>query len=174
RDQFREKFSPLADYLAFQDYLDLTGRDESSSMVGPKGKMSGKSVFRCPDPLTRLAVHADGGLFPCCSDFGRLAPVGDLWRDGLAKAWNSGAALFLASREGRGSSSCQRCLRASGLIGSSGEIPNEPGNGPKGTFPAAAGTPPPLPLAAIMAAPGDDADFPGQSAWRPASEFSGN
>jgi radical SAM protein with 4Fe4S-binding SPASM domain len=115
-------FSPLADYLAFQDYLNIFGRAEtdfkpSESDLPPKiaiDSVAKTSPFFCPDPLTRLAVHADGGLFPCCSDFGRLAPLGNLKTHTLREVWNSPRALKLASPAGRQSLPCRECLKASG------------------------------------------------------------
>ncbi|MDR1050812.1 MAG: radical SAM protein [Deltaproteobacteria bacterium] len=109
---FREKFSPLADYLAFQDYLNIMGTPGTDLRVTPGVAHSPDRPFRCPDPLTRLAVHTDGSLFPCCSDFGRLSPLGSVWDLGLAQCWNSRQAKFLATPEGRLNEECRRCLRA--------------------------------------------------------------
>jgi radical SAM protein with 4Fe4S-binding SPASM domain len=117
---FREKFSPLADYLAFQDYLNVVGRDSlatkgaSSPGTGPAA-LPGEGEFFCPDPLTRLAIHANGGLFPCCSDFGRLEPIGNISRDSLREAWNSERSLALARPKGRQCLPCRECLKASGV-----------------------------------------------------------
>ncbi|MDR2386451.1 MAG: radical SAM protein [Deltaproteobacteria bacterium] len=110
---FKEKFSPLADYLAFQDYLDLMGR--ADLRVNPVKRLPKNGGFYCPDPLTRLAIHADGGLFPCCSDFGRLEPLGNLKYASLKEVWNSPQANKLRGLEGRSSLPCQECLKASGI-----------------------------------------------------------
>jgi MoaA/NifB/PqqE/SkfB family radical SAM enzyme len=114
-DLFREKFSSLADYLTFQDYLNIMGRKDTDLRVGtPKVPLKAYES-PCSDPLTRMAVHADGGLFPCCADFGRINPVGTLWHDGLKNAWTSERAVRLASPGGRKSIECQKCLIASGM-----------------------------------------------------------
>jgi radical SAM protein with 4Fe4S-binding SPASM domain len=114
-DLFREKFSNLADYLSFQDYLNINGSDKTNFKVGPVKKRPAKNCFFCPDPLTRLAVYADGGLFPCCSDFGRLKPLGHLKTHSLKEIWNSAQALALVGPNGQQNPACQRCLAASGL-----------------------------------------------------------
>jgi radical SAM protein with 4Fe4S-binding SPASM domain len=113
---FREKFSSMADYLSFQDYLNIIGQEHTDFKVRPTKMLPEKRSFFCPDPLTRLAIHADGGLFPCCSDFGRLSPIGNINTIRLKDAWNSKKALELASPEGRNNPSCQRCLKAAGII----------------------------------------------------------
>jgi hypothetical protein len=47
---------------------------------------------RCGEPYTRMCLYADGGLFPCCSDYGRLGPVGSLLTCTIEEAWLSPAA----------------------------------------------------------------------------------
>ncbi|MDR0622451.1 MAG: radical SAM protein [Deltaproteobacteria bacterium] len=124
---FAEKFSGLADYLAFQDYLNVVGRPDTDLGLKPAKALPENAKHRCPDPLTRLAIHADGGLFPCCSDFGRLAPLGNLATHGLKEVWNSRRALVLAGSGGRLSAPCQACLKASGHL-----APSERANGAGG------------------------------------------
>ncbi|MDR2301773.1 MAG: radical SAM protein [Deltaproteobacteria bacterium] len=127
-EAFREKFSPLADYLAFQDYLDLSGRPELR--VKPIKNLPQNGGFYCPDPFTRLAIHADGGLFPCCSDFGRLEPLANLKHAGLREVWNSPEAKALRSLSGRLSLPCRECLKASGVtLNGQGDDKNLGGRG---------------------------------------------
>jgi hypothetical protein len=120
---FREKFSPLADYLAFQSYLDILGNNgsrkpnTSAANVKPTNPLpvkekNSKPTIICPDPLTRMALMADGGLFPCCSDFGRLNPLGRFPDNSLLEIWNHPKAKSLA--ENPDQVSCRRCLAASG------------------------------------------------------------
>ncbi|MDR0355904.1 MAG: radical SAM protein [Deltaproteobacteria bacterium] len=110
-DAFREKFAGSADYLAFQDYLRIVG-PTTQALRTDEDHLETKP-FSCPDPLTRLAIYADGSMFPCCSDFGRLEPVGSLWDMSLEQAWNSPRALKLAQPEGRNCLSCRKCREAS-------------------------------------------------------------
>ncbi|MDR1487525.1 MAG: radical SAM protein [Deltaproteobacteria bacterium] len=122
RRLFREKFSPLADYLSFQRYQDLTAAgikgveiasdDDRVNSQGIDSQGLNSLGINCPDPLTRLAIHADGGLFPCCSDFGRLSPLGYFPQDSLLDVWNSPQALELATSQGRTNPRCLECLRA--------------------------------------------------------------
>jgi MoaA/NifB/PqqE/SkfB family radical SAM enzyme len=120
---FRERFIETADWLVFQDHLDMAAETSGRAITpasGPKSPRpsspsspSSPSRSRCPDPLTRLAVHADGGLFPCCSDYGRLAPLGRLPADSLESVWRSPQAVSLSLDNDH--RSCRRCLAASGL-----------------------------------------------------------
>ncbi|MDR1037723.1 MAG: radical SAM protein [Deltaproteobacteria bacterium] len=43
----------------------------------------------CSEPFTRICLYADGGLFPCCSDYGRLWPAGSLLNGSVEEAWLS-------------------------------------------------------------------------------------
>jgi hypothetical protein len=107
---FQREFSPLADWLVFQDYLDLAGDPDlvpNPSRTEPGRRNGGRG---CPDPLTRLAILADGGMFPCCSDFARLSPMGRLPGDTIAGVWRSRAAEELSRNQNH--PSCQLCLAA--------------------------------------------------------------
>ncbi|MDR1658160.1 MAG: radical SAM protein [Deltaproteobacteria bacterium] len=124
---FREKFSQQADYLTFQNYLDimgdhgqtkvqgtgqsLSGRLDDSASGPPKSSPEPASGGTCLDPLTRLAIMADGGLFPCCSDFGRLAPLGWFPKNSLLEVWNSPEAQNLTHNPFH--QSCRKCRAAS-------------------------------------------------------------
>ena len=110
RDQFQELFGPLADYLSFQRYQNILGGPETD-LAPPKAGPA--PVGFCAEPFTRLALQADGGLFPCCSDFGRRAPLGRFPADSLLTVWNSPAARRLAF--GDADEPCLLCLEASGL-----------------------------------------------------------
>jgi hypothetical protein len=112
RDQFQELFAPLADYISFQHYQELchnpTGfKQAQTERPGPKEP----GRHWCPEPFTRLALQVDGGLFPCCSDFGRRAPVGRFPQVSLAAAWNSPAAISLTEAGAAGREPCRQCYQ---------------------------------------------------------------
>jgi hypothetical protein len=107
RDQFRELFAPLADYLSFQLYHNILGLPETD--LAPAGAADPAGF--CPEPFTRLALQADGGLFPCCSDFGRLTPLGRFPEVSLNAVWNSPAALRLTEAGAAGRSPCHQCYQ---------------------------------------------------------------
>jgi radical SAM protein with 4Fe4S-binding SPASM domain len=111
RDRFRELFAPLADYLSFQRYQDILGLSET----GPVGSSQDAPAGFCAEPFTRLALQADGGLFPCCSDFGRLAPLGRFPEVSLSEVWNSPAARRLTETGAAGREPCRQCRSAAGF-----------------------------------------------------------
>jgi len=113
RERFRELFSPLADYLSFQRYHNILGLPETD--LAPAGPGRGESAGFCAEPFTRLALQVDGGLFPCCSDFGRGANLGRFPEISLSEAWHSPAALRLTEAGAAGRAPCRRCLSASGF-----------------------------------------------------------
>jgi hypothetical protein len=118
REDFERIFAPLADYLSFQRYLNiLGGRDTDFRLDAEEPAGATALAGFCAEPFTRLALHAEGGLFPCCSDFGRTAPVGRFTPGGLGSllaAWRSAAALALTRPEARDAPPCRECLAAAG------------------------------------------------------------
>ena len=110
RPAFEERFGPLADYLSFQRYQNILGAAETDFSLpeaGPVGEQ--ESPEFCSEPFTRLALHADGGLFPCCSDFGRRKPLGNLAAGGILAIWTSAEARFLAGSGAAQAEPCRSC-----------------------------------------------------------------
>lgn len=107
RDGFINTFGPSADYLAFQRYHNILGAEDTDFS---REERSAPVTGFCAEPFTRLAVHADGGLFPCCSDFGRLKPLGNLADGGLLATWRSGEAAALTAPEAGQNEPCRTCL----------------------------------------------------------------
>jgi MoaA/NifB/PqqE/SkfB family radical SAM enzyme len=133
REKFTSLFSGLADYLAFQDYLELVpgkGSKNPSSekgLIAPSSEKSPRAHHKsgyCGEPFTRLAVHADGGLFPCCSDYGWLSPVGTFPETSLQSAWLSDTAKSLRDLSITLPShpSCRACR---GLAPGGGAVPGD-------------------------------------------------
>jgi MoaA/NifB/PqqE/SkfB family radical SAM enzyme len=159
RGSFIRLFSPLSDWLAFQDYQNLAplggrdpghdpgndpgndqghdpGNDPEKGHGLAEGDRLGAAVRRpgfCPEPFTRLALHADGGLFPCCSDWGRLSPVGRYPETSLLEAWGSKVSLSLrrADNNINPHPSCSMCMGLSSMEGKGGGLraaaPTAPG-----------------------------------------------
>ena len=111
REEFQELFAPLADYLSFQRYQNILGLPETALGLS----VPDEEADFCPEPFTRLALQVDGGLFPCCSDFGRREPVGRFPQISLAAAWNSPAARRLIEAGAAGREPCRRCRASSDL-----------------------------------------------------------
>lgn len=112
RAGFVERFSPLADYLGFQNYQNILGGPETDF----KAERSGPPPAGfCPEPLTRLALQVDGSLFPCCSDFGRIKPLGHLNDGGLLATWKSEAARRLAEPGAEELEPCRTCRRQANI-----------------------------------------------------------
>lgn len=106
REDFLALFEPLADYISLQRYQNILGRSDTDFSPEKKATSGGF----CAEPFARLALHADGGLFPCCSDFGRQKPLGNLVTGGLLATWQSEEAAFLTTAEAGRAEPCRRCL----------------------------------------------------------------
>ncbi|MDR0549535.1 MAG: radical SAM protein [Deltaproteobacteria bacterium] len=108
REAFATKFGPLADYLVFQKYQNI--------LASPTHNWGLGSVEPgiCLEPRARLALHANGGLFPCCGDFGRLEPLGYFPENSLREIWLSTPALNLAHGQNR--AACLKCQKGASLM----------------------------------------------------------
>ena len=115
RRAFEERFAPMADYLSFQRYQNILGAEDTKFASFPDLSGSEKAAAGfCSEPFTRLALHVDGGLFPCCSDFGRQRPLANLTSGGIFAAWDSEAARALAGPGAAGAEPCRTCLDRAG------------------------------------------------------------
>ncbi|MDR2350514.1 MAG: radical SAM protein [Deltaproteobacteria bacterium] len=107
---FRELFSPLADYLSFQRPAKLTDArifpERSRKHENPEPPPP------CPEPFARLALHASGTMFPCCSDFGRLKPVGTFPDMSIGEAWNGPASARVRGKDPRSLFPCGLCFES--------------------------------------------------------------
>ncbi|MEW6263518.1 MAG: radical SAM protein [Thermodesulfobacteriota bacterium] len=116
-EEFEDYWRDKADYIGFQQYSNILERPDTD--FSPAGRTS-PDFFRCPDPWQRLSLLVNGDLFPCCSDFGRLAPLGNARRDETSRVWESAAAERLRDlhKDGRWREDhiCRRCVRASAGI----------------------------------------------------------
>ncbi|MDR0882966.1 MAG: radical SAM protein [Candidatus Adiutrix sp.] len=104
RANFEAIFAPRADYLSFQRYQNILGGSDTDFSPGPAPARPGF----CTEPFTRLALQVDGGLFPCCSDFGRWRPLGNLQDTSLLAVWRSAGPDFKAEP-------CQACRQRAGF-----------------------------------------------------------
>ncbi len=114
REAFEIRFKPLADYLSFQRYQNILGLESTDLGLRDAAGPPAAAGF-CAEPFTRLALLVDGGLFPCCSDFGRVRPLGHVAADGLLATWQSAAACFLTTPEARSAEPCRTCLERSAI-----------------------------------------------------------
>ena len=110
RDKFKQIFSPLADYLSFQRYQNILGSQASNALAPLASPPKPVGQHFCPEPFTRMALHVNGGLFPCCSDFGRQRPLGHVETGGILATWQSKDALELTAPTARNLVPCQACL----------------------------------------------------------------
>jgi radical SAM protein with 4Fe4S-binding SPASM domain len=114
QDEFTAYWSGRADYLGFQEYANILGRRNTDYFAGPKPSAEN---FRCADPWQRMALFVNGDMFPCCSDFGRLTPLGNANATKVKDIWRSRGAARLREMHRLGQwedhPSCQRCVNAS-------------------------------------------------------------
>jgi radical SAM protein with 4Fe4S-binding SPASM domain len=116
-DQFKEFWKSKADYISIQQYSNILGSGRTAYHASDRRRISG---FRCPEPWQRMSLFVNGDLFPCCSDLGRLAPLGNATKTTVSRVWTSVAAhrLRLLHQQGQWQDdpTCRRCaLSSTGL-----------------------------------------------------------
>jgi radical SAM protein with 4Fe4S-binding SPASM domain len=114
KDAFYDFWKERADYVSIQAYANILEREDTAFFADQRPLAA---AFRCPDPWQRMSLFVNGDLFPCCSDFGRLAPLGSARDTTVARVWSSESARRLRRlhRQGRWSEEpvCRRCALAS-------------------------------------------------------------
>jgi len=118
QEEFHRVWSDQADYISFQEYTNILESPRTDYFPAQRREVES---FRCSDPWQRMSLFVNGDLFPCCSDFGRLAPVGNAWKDPVGRAWLSAESESLRRihREGRWRENpvCRRCAANSTAAG---------------------------------------------------------
>lgn len=118
-DAFLEQWRHEADFCAVSDYANWVTEDTGAAekFAPPQADIPQETGFACIQPWQRGTVFPNGDFIPCCSEFYRLHPVGNLYHQGLEEIWSSPAlhALRETHREGRWEDHeiCRRCVTMS-------------------------------------------------------------
>jgi radical SAM protein with 4Fe4S-binding SPASM domain len=114
RSGFHQFWKDRADYISYQEYSNILEREDTAFFTERRHRTA---AFRCPDPWQRMSLFVNGDLFPCCSDFGRLSPIGNAYHQTVSEVWLSEAAAELRQihRHGRWQEAavCRRCALSS-------------------------------------------------------------
>ena len=114
KEEFQSFWEGKADYIGFQEYADIMENGDKS-LFPPDRKTV--EDFRCREPWQRMSLFVNGDLFPCCSDFGRLAPLGNANESTVEQVWKSEPAQNLRRIHQQGRwreyGVCRRCAKAS-------------------------------------------------------------
>lgn len=82
---FIQKWSGIVDYIDVQNYIPVPPKDMSiDSLNDFKCK-----DFKCPQPFQRLTILVDGTVYPCCTFYSKLIPLGNIKYLSLKDMWLS-------------------------------------------------------------------------------------
>ncbi len=91
-DAFVERWKATVDHLAIVGYLQIVSDQERhQGLTLDKGEAPQITNFQCSQPWTRCAIFANGDVFPCCMNWGRKQPVGNIHNEDLGVIWRSDA-----------------------------------------------------------------------------------
>jgi MoaA/NifB/PqqE/SkfB family radical SAM enzyme len=94
--QFIEQWIDKADHVGIAGYLNNIKNDELSERLQTNaGSMDVFDTFHCYQPWVRGVIYANGDFFPCCTNYGRDTPVGNVVTRSLHDIWNSKHVRFL-------------------------------------------------------------------------------
>lgn len=114
-DAFTRQWKDKVDYLSIAGYLNNIDDAERSAQLSLGQSLEEVDRFHCWQPWLRCVVYANGDVFPCCSNYGRPAPVGNLHRQSMHEIWNGGDVRFLqdihAAGDYRKHPICTECVK---------------------------------------------------------------
>jgi radical SAM protein with 4Fe4S-binding SPASM domain len=80
KQAFQDFWEDKVDFIDFQTFYDYSEKYKADSQLKKR---------ECLDPFRRLAVHGDGWVVPCASDFGLGLRLGSIHQMSLKEIWNS-------------------------------------------------------------------------------------
>ena len=95
-DDFIHMWSEKSDYIAIVGYLNNINDTKTNNCLSIN-KPSGKKIekYYCNQPWTRCTIFANGDVFPCCMNYGRSAPIGNIYNEKLSSIWYSEKMNFI-------------------------------------------------------------------------------
>ncbi|MBU3934644.1 radical SAM protein [Patescibacteria group bacterium] len=94
--QFIETWVNKVDYITIAGYLDnLNNSEINKELAIGKGNLKERKKFNCWQPWTRCTIFANGDVFPCCLNFGRDTPVGNIYKNKLSDIWQSDTVKYI-------------------------------------------------------------------------------
>jgi radical SAM protein with 4Fe4S-binding SPASM domain len=95
-DAFIKQWKGKVDYILIAGYIDnIHDKEKSAALAITPPRVTGKKSFHCWQPWVRCTVFANGDVFPCCMNYGRPAPVGNVYKERLADIWQSSQVKFI-------------------------------------------------------------------------------
>ncbi len=89
-DLFLKQWEGKVDYIAVAGYLNNIHDQKQSEALAinpPVAREIGS--FHCWQPWARCTIYANGDVFPCCMNYGRYAPVGNIYKETMTEIWQS-------------------------------------------------------------------------------------
>jgi radical SAM protein with 4Fe4S-binding SPASM domain len=88
RQQFLDEYDEISDYIYIENVANIwyDFNDKSGDGKSRYGREGGGDV--CVQPFKLMAVCADGTVLPCCADWKRKLPLGNIHEKCLTEIWN--------------------------------------------------------------------------------------
>ena len=94
--QFVEMWVEKADHITIAGYLNNLGDSKTNKkLASARGTMRGRAELHCWQPWARCTVFANGDVFPCCMNYGRYTPVGNIYKNDILDIWQSNIVKYI-------------------------------------------------------------------------------
>ncbi len=117
--KFLDTWENVADYCAVSDYSNWVEEDPDSEAKFAAGQPVTHAQFHCEQPWLRATVFANGDIIPCCAEYFRYQPVGNLREQGLEQVWTSPKLQALRQLHKKGDWEnhplCKKCILNSSI-----------------------------------------------------------
>ncbi len=92
-EKFVKMWVDKVDYIAIAGYLNNLDDSEVNKRLRVSRTIKGK--FNCWQPWARCTIFVNGDVFPCCMNYGRYTPIGNIYKERLIDIWQSDKVKFI-------------------------------------------------------------------------------
>ncbi len=93
-EKFIKMWIDKVDYIAIAGYLNNIEDSEINKKLAGE-TMKGRIKFSCWQPWARCTIFANGDVFPCCMNYDRYTPVGNIYKNKLTDIWQSDKVKYI-------------------------------------------------------------------------------
>ena len=114
-DAFVEHWQDKADYIAIVGYLNnICNKSTHRKLTLDQGLNKNIKNYKCSQPWVRCTIFTNGDVFPCCMNYGRYDPVGNIFKNDLFDIWNSDSVKYIQNINKKGEyykhKVCLKCI----------------------------------------------------------------
>ncbi|MBU1196082.1 MAG: radical SAM protein [Proteobacteria bacterium] len=112
---FVDMWKDKVDHIAIAGYLNnIQNKEQNDNLACTPLRPSAQTEFHCWQPWSRCTIFSNGDVFPCCMNYGRSTPVGNIFKEDLTSIWQSDRVRFIQDINRKGEyfkdPTCKACV----------------------------------------------------------------